>query len=59
MLCIWVDSFLTMAGESASGEWTRPVRTDRRVMLLYLGPAPCPGRTTDVTTELPGAQMEN
>lgn len=47
----WVDSILTLAGDSASGEWTHPVRTDQRVMMLYLGPVPHPGRTTDVSIE--------
>lgn len=51
MLYDGVDSVLTMASESASGEWTHPVRIDQRVMLLYVGPVPYPGRTTDVTTE--------
>ena len=50
MLYGGVDSVLTVACESASGEWTHPVRIDQRAMILHLGPAPSPGRTTGVTT---------
>lgn len=54
MLYDWVDSVLTLAGDSASGEWAYPVGRDQRVMMLYLGPVPPPGRTSDITTEWPG-----
>lgn len=47
----WIHSVQTMASEFVSSTWTHPVKIEQRVMLLYMGPAPYPGGTTDVTTE--------